>query len=234
MTILSIAQKIAQSTGFESPSFLVGNADPIAMQLLALIDDETRCLSDEFGWQALKIRTTFNFVANQQNYPVPTDFKNVVPNTMWNFTFRRPLIMPINAEEFEIQMNYLITSGIDKMVYIYQNQIWITPIPGSTDTINYEYYTLNIYQDGSGTGKPAITADTDVITIREYLVQLGTKVRFLNAKGIDNSYEMQDYERQKLKAMEIDGFNQKVINMNSGGYTYWKAAYTQDSNYPSS
>ena len=42
MTILSIAQKIAQSTGFEVPSFLVGNPDPIAMQLLALIDDETR------------------------------------------------------------------------------------------------------------------------------------------------------------------------------------------------
>ena len=173
-------------------------------------------------------------MANQQNYPVPADFKNVVPNTMWNYTYRRPIIMPINAEEFEIQMNYLITSGIDKMAYVYQNQIWFTPVPISIQTINYEYYTLNIYQDGSGNGLQTITADTNICTIKEYLVQLGAKMRFLNAKGIDNTYETLDYERQKLKGMEIDGLNQKVINMNSGGYTYWKAAYTQDSNYPSS
>jgi hypothetical protein len=239
MSVLTIAQNVALETGFTSPSSLVGNNDEIAVQLLALIKKETRELSDRFPWQVLTIRGTFNFVNGQEEYTLPSDFKDFKQNTIWNYTARRPLIAPINAEDYEIQKNYLITSGIDKMVYVYNNKLYITPTPGSTDTINYEYTTLNIYRTAAGVGKAAITLDTDVTTIREYLVELGVKLRFLVAKGLITtaelpmSFEFQDYERQVQMAVFKDGFGQKTLNMNNGGNAYWKAAYTQDSNFPS-
>lgn len=232
MSVLTIAQNVANETGFESPSFLIGNADPTAVQLLGLIKRETRSISDMFEWQALRIRGTFDFVDGQEAYPLPDDFKDYIPKTMWNFTSRRPIITPINAEDYEIQKNYLITSGIDKMAYIYDNQIFITPVPGEADTINFEYMTLNLYKTDLGIGIPDITADTDSPIVREYLVELGVKLRFLVAKGIDHTFELVDYDRQVMKAIETDGFKQKILNMNSGGLSYWTAAYTQDSNYP--
>jgi hypothetical protein len=240
MSILTIAQNIAMETGFTKPSSLVSNTDEIAIQLLALIKVETRMLSDRFLWNRLVKRGTFNFVNGQDSYTLPTDFKDYIPNTMWNATARRPLVGPITPEEYEIQKNYLVTSAIDKMVYIYNNTIYITPTPSTTDTINYEYTTLNIYQNSGGTGKADITLDTDVTTIREYLVERGVKLRFMVAKGLvapselEVSYEAKDYEAQIQKAIQTDGFGQKqAVTMSGGGDAYWKAAYTQDSNFPS-
>lgn len=240
MTILTIAQNIAMATGFSSPSALVDNTDEVAIQMLALIKEEVRALSDRFIWNALVNRATFNFVNGQEAYDLPTDFKDFVPNTIWNYSTRRPIIAPISSERFEIQKNYLISSGIDKMLYVYGNQMHITPTPSSTDTINYEYTTLNIYQDAFGQGKPDITADADVPTIREYLVQAGTKLRFMVAKGLISTAELQgsfealDYAAQVQKAMHTDGFGAPKLSMSGGRNAWWLGAYTQDSFFPAS
>lgn len=245
MTVLDIAQNVAKETGFTAPISLVGSSDELAIQLLALIKNETRALSDRFAWNAIVKRATFNFVASQEAYPLSTiasDFKDFIPDTIWNYTSRRPLIAPISAEDYEIQKNYLITSGIDKMIYVYDNTIYITPVPSNTDTINFEYTSLNIYKDNvvPPAGKAAITADTDSTVIREFLVQAGVKLRFMVSKGlimpgqIPQSYEYQDYESQVQKAILTDGFGRKKLTMSGGGNAYWKAAYIQDSSFPSS
>lgn len=228
------------ATGFSKPVTLVDNNDELAIQLLALIKEETRSISDRFPWNALVKRGTFDFVDGQEAYDLPDDFKDFVPNTIWNYSTRRPIIAPIASERYEIQKNYLITSGIDKMLYVYGNQMHITPTPNSTDTINYEYTTLNIFQDAFGVGKQDITADADVTTVREYLVQAGTKLRFMVAKAListgelQSSFEALDYASQVQKAMHVDGFGQPKLSMGGGRNAWWLGAYTQDSDYPAS
>jgi hypothetical protein len=251
MSILTIAQNVAKEIGFTAPTSLVGNADEIAIQMLALIKAETFDLSNgvitgesnppDFNWQILVKRGTFNFVASQEAYTLPTDFKDFIPKTIWNYSTRRPLIAPVNAEDYEIQKNYLITTGIDKMIYVYGGQMYITPVPSSTDTINYEYSTTYIYQSSGGTGKADITLDTDVTTIPEKLIQLGVKVRYLVAKGLipsvgfQQSFEYMNYNNSVQRAILKDGFGRKSpLNMNNGGIAWWKAAYTQYSDYPAS
>mgnify|MGYP001600940357 CR=1 FL=1 len=245
MSVLDIAQNVAKETGFTAPSSLVGSSDEIAIQLLALIKNETRALSDRFIWQALVKRATFNFVNGTESYALSTiasDFKDFIFETVWNYTSRRPLIAPISPQDYEIQKNYLITSGIDKMIYVYNDTIYISPTPSNTDTIYFEYTTTKIYKDNAvpAVGKTAITADTDSTVIREFLVQAGVKLRFMVAKGlimpgqIPQSFEYQDYDAQVQRAMLTDGFGKKRLRMSGGGDAYWKAAYTQDSNFPSS
>lgn len=251
MTILTIAQNIAREVGFTAPTSLVGNADETAIQLLQIIATECTDLSNgvisgqispmNFNWQALVKRGTFNFVASQEAYALPTDFKDFIDKTIWNYSVRRPIIAPITAQEFELQKNYLITSGIDKMIYVYGNQIHVVPTPSSTDTINYEYTTTYIFQSSGGAGKTAITVDTDVCSISEYLVQLGAKVRFLVAKSeispenFSASFEYQNYVAAVQRAILKDGFGQKSpINMCYRSLPWWLAAATNDSNWPAS
>lgn len=251
MTILTIAQNIAREVGFTAPTSLVGNADETAIQLLQLIGTETTDLSNgviagqttpmNFNWQSLVKRGTFNFVASQEAYSLPTDFKDFIQKTIWNYSVRRPIIAPITAQEFEIQKNYLITSGIDKMIYIYNNQIHVVPAPTATDTINYEYTTTYIFQSSLAVGQTTIQADTDVCSINEYLVQLGAKVRYLITKSLINpenfsaSFEYQNYVAAVQRAILKDGFGQKSpINMCHGKGAWWLGAATQDSNWPAS
>lgn len=239
MSILTIAQNVAMATGFSSPASVVGSADELAIQLLALIKEETRALSDRFRWQKLVKRGTFPFVSGTEAYVLPSDFKDFIPGTIWNYTAGRPLIAPVSPIDFEIQKNSLISSGIDKMVYVYGNEIHISPTPTTTDTINYEYTSLNIYATSGGTGKAAITLDTDVTTVRENLVEIGTKLRFLVAKALINhmelqhSYEALDYEAQIQRAILTDGFGHKKLNMSGGSSPWWKGAYTSDGTWPS-
>lgn len=240
MSILSIAQDVAKEVGFTVPSSLVNNSDEVATQLLFMIKREARVLSDKFNWQALVKSYQFNFVASQQAYNLPSDFRYFIQNTLWNSTMRRPLLGPISFEDYQIQVNYLITSGIDKMVTVFNNQMNITPTPGSTDSINFLYTTTNIFQSSGGSGQTSILADTDTTVVREDLIELGLKLRFLIAKGqidpqnLELSEEKKEYDLQVQRAVEIDGFGQpNPLYMNTGGNAYWKAAYTQDSNFPS-
>src|SRR5271166_72570 len=132
MSVLTIAQNVAGSAGFQQPTYLVGNPDDLAIQLLNLINEETIYLSNEFFWQKLVQRYSFTWVPNQEAYDVPADYDFLLPQTMWNHSSRRPIICPISAEDYEIQKNYLVTSGIDKMAYMRNNQIFFTPIPSGT------------------------------------------------------------------------------------------------------
>jgi len=241
MSVLTIAQNVARSTGFTAPSTLVGSSDEVAVQLLQLIDDETRGLAEDYDWQILITPEQFNFVDGQDDYDVPLDFERYIPKTIWNSTTRRPLIAPINAEDYQIQKNYLITSAIDNMVFFSQDGLTITPTPTSTDSINYLYITTDIYADNLGVRKDEITADTDSPLISESLIQSAVKLAFLVSKGLidpnelEKSREYKDFNKRLEKAVLNDGFGSKnPINMNSGGSAYWLAAYTQDSDFPAS
>lgn len=239
MSILSIAQNVATEAHFNKPASVVGNADPTATLLLLLISRATVDISNYFRWNNLVKQGSFTFVNNQSNYSLASDYKEYIPQTMWDATSRRPIIAPVDAEDYGIQTNYLITSGIDKMAYFYGNQVYITPVPNNTDVVNYSYKTNLVFQSSIGVGQTGILADTDTTVVPEYLIELNTKLRYLCSKGLitpetyAGSYEKQDFDEQLQAAMKADGLGQKgTINMNTGGNAYWKAAYTQDSNFP--
>lgn len=252
MSVLTIAQNVARETGFNVPSALVGSADEISVQLLALITAEASNLSQgiiagrdvaaDFYWQALVTRGTITFVNGTEAYNFPADYNaSFLPQTMWNNTTGRPIIVPLSAREFEIQKNYLITSGIDYMVYVYGNQFHFVPLPSSTDSLVYEYISTYYFRTvTTNVAKAAITADSDYTAIDENLIKLGVKVRFLQAKGLmptvgyENAFEYKDYIGAVERAMLKDGAGRPTISMVDSCDAWWLAAYTPDSNWPQS
>lgn len=249
MTVLSIAQNVAKETGFTVPSTLVSNADEIAVQLLSLITAETTDLSQgiyggqtaDFYWQRLVTRGTITFVNGTEAYNFPSDYNaSYLPNTMWNNTTGRPIIVPITPEQFEIQKNYLISSSIDYMMYVYGNQFHFMPVPASIDSIVYEYLSTNYFRASGGTAKAAITLDTDTTAIDENIVKLGVKFRFLQAKGLlpnvgyQGTYEYRGYIAAVERAMLNDGAGKPTISMCNYRNPWWLAAHTPDSNWPQS
>jgi hypothetical protein len=328
MSILSMVQNIAADAGFQAPSYVVGNNDEIAVQLLSQINRETVRLSNEFFWQKLVQNYVFNFLNGQNSYALPSDFNFILPNTIWNQSGRQPIICPLTPEDYQLQLNYLVTSAYYKMVYVYGNLMYVTPVPsgyqteilgnnafstnaaapntievtvasgslykigqqvtisgatafgtltaaqinliatpitnivgniisytttgtagtatgggtaasvGAGDVVVYQYCSINYYQNALGGFQSSILSDSDTTRVPEYIVELGAKLRFLVAKGLvtseemENSYEKKDYDFQIKRQMMIDGIGQKTIHCQTGGTAYWLAAYTQDSNWP--
>jgi hypothetical protein len=86
MSLLTIAQNVADFTGFERPSTVVGNTDPIARQLFAFINREGKQLMRSNNWPVLLKEHTFNTVNGTQSYDLPTDYDRSVGSTMYNRT----------------------------------------------------------------------------------------------------------------------------------------------------
>lgn len=250
MSVLTIAQNVAKETGFTVPSTLVSNTDEIAVQLLALITAETTDLSKgvvagrvvDFDWQVLMTRGTITFVDGTEAYNFPADYDaSFVPETMWNNTTGRPIIIPISPQQFEVQKNYLIGSGIDYMAYVYGNQFHFSPTPSSTDSIVYEYKSTNYFRTvTTGAAKAAITADTDYTALNENIIKLGVKFRFLQAKGLiptigyEQCFEYKNYNAAVDQAILKDGAGRPILTMSNRLNPWWLAAHTQDSNWPQS
>lgn len=134
MSILTMVQNIAADAGFQQPTAVVGNNDEIAIQLLSQIKRETLRLSNEFFWQKLVQNYAFNFLNNVNSYALPSDFNFILPNTIWNKSGRQPIICPLTPEDYQLQLNYLVTSAYYKMVYVYGNLMYVTPVPSGYQT----------------------------------------------------------------------------------------------------
>jgi hypothetical protein len=68
MSLLTIAQNVADFTGFERPTTVVGNSDPIARQLLVFINREGKQLMRSHNWPILLKEHTFSTSNGTQSY----------------------------------------------------------------------------------------------------------------------------------------------------------------------
>ena len=77
MSLLTIAQAVSDFVGFERPTTVAGNTDPIARQLLVMINREGAQLMRANNWPILMKEHTFSTVNGPQKSALPTDFYRV-------------------------------------------------------------------------------------------------------------------------------------------------------------
>jgi hypothetical protein len=213
MTLLTICQTVLRETGkFQVPSTIVSNADPTAVQLLALANRTGRTLANDLRWQVLLSTYTFATVASTANYSLPSDFGRFANLTQWDRTNDNPVRGPVTAMEWE----YLQSSGFgassifDKVFRIAGNYFAIYPTPDTSDeTIAFQYYSKNWI-----TNKTAFSADDDTALIDEDLIILGTKWRWLQAKGDSFENEKLEYQ-QRLDSLQAGDGGRDVIRFGS-------------------
>ena len=73
-----MCQNVADFTGFERPTTVIDNTDPIARQLLALAQREGKQLMRVSDWAILKKEHTFSTSNGTAAYALPSDFDRLV------------------------------------------------------------------------------------------------------------------------------------------------------------
>lgn len=142
-TVLEIAQNVAEECGFDSPSTLVSNSDPTAVQLLALLNREGKTLQRAFDWRALQYETTASTSVSQDAYALPGDFSRQINSTQWDRTNHWQIWGPINPQEWQMLKSGIISVYPRRRYRIKGNTattLFIDPVPTSTaDQLVYEY-----------------------------------------------------------------------------------------------
>lgn len=184
---------------------------------------------------------SFNF--GQIKYPLPSDFRSMINATSWDRNFRWPMLGPLSPVEWQV-----IVSGISpvgpriryRILGANPPQMEIQPLPGTsqTDQIAYEYVSNAWCNQADGTPRVALGgvcrwgADTDVYLWAEDTARYGVKWRFLRAKGLDYSQELQQWRDARDFQLSSSGASRSLrMNATANGLHFLNYENCPDSGF---
>ena len=204
MTLLSIVQDAADEAGWDQPATVVGNTD--ADQFLRLLNREGEALS-KWQWEILVKEDTFTLATSDQDYALASDFRYLIPTTIWNRDNKRAIIW-LNSQEWQFFKGWTTVNGLNLRARLRNNQMEFEQTIVAADngkTIAYEYVSKNWTADSGSTAQQKFAADSDTSVLDEELLTLGLVWRFKKAKGMDWQGDFQDYRQEVLSAKARDG-----------------------------
>lgn len=202
MTLLSIAQAVADEVGLPRPTAIASGTDPLARQMFALANATIRDLRKK-DWPALVTAYSFNTVVSQEQYVLPTDFHRIISNSAYNASSYYALRNALAPAEWQRQ-RYGGFGGVGRFkarIFGFPSKISITPTPQVVDSVVYEYISKNSIVKDDASYSEFYTLDDDTAIVPEELVQLGLKWRVKHAKGLDYAEDFNEYENSKSEML---------------------------------
>ena len=216
MTILTMCQNVADFTGFERPTSVIDNTDPIARQLLAISQREGKQLMRATAWPVLLKEHTFNTASGTAAYALPSDFDRLMNETAYNRSDNDAFAGPMTPAEYQL-LNYgTASSGTTEKfrLKVASNALKfeIDPTPSSTQSIGFEYVSSHFCQSSGGSGQAVWTADADTGILDETLMELGITWKFKQAHGLDYAEDFRQYQLELRQAISRQG-GSPIISM---------------------
>lgn len=171
------------------------STDPAYIQLVQLLTTGGREMVNMYAWQHLI--NTFSMVtgvADTGDYPLPTDFMEMIDQSGWSSTYRTPLGGPLDSQDWQMVVNNNTLASIYVSFRIFKDQFSLWPRPPVAGVnVNYEYRSRYWVGTVSATvpvltlTKDAPTVSADVVLFDSLLITKFLKIKFLSARGMDHS-----------------------------------------------
>lgn len=203
MSLLSIAQDVADAIGLARPTAVISSTNQVSRQILAMAKETLDELAGMDTWPVLEVVYTFPTVVEQETYALPDDFGRLIGDSTYLASQYYQMRGSLSPGDWSRQRDALPTQiGRYKMrLFGDPVQMHIVPTPQTVETVMFEYLTTNRVIKSNNTRGPTYEADTDVCMLPETLVYKGTKWRLKRAKGLDYSEEFNDYETSRARML---------------------------------
>lgn len=221
-TFLTLMQNAIDELGsVATPTFVIGNTDPLIKQFLALANLEGEefysAATDSGGWPQLRKTHTFNLVPAQSTYSFPADYAYMLPETIWDRNYRWQLVGAISEQEWNV-LQYGLSPSAPRIKFKISAgvlNIYPTPTAGQTDLISFSYISNGWCKSATGTPQSGWMLDTDTYTLDERCFIMGIKWRWLRAKGLDYTQEKMDYDRATSRQVARAG-GARTLSLSTG------------------
>lgn len=236
----AIITNIPSTAAITAETFVVtGSNIPVAARVLS-VDSLTQVTMDMVATGTVNT-TPLTFA--KDTYPEASDFDHFINGTAWDRTNRWALLGPDSPQLDEYHRSGIVTTGPRRNFRQVGNlvagtyRLW--PPPAVVDTpfqIAWEYCSLNwVRVSGGSTLAASMTSDDDTPLLDSQALILGTKWRFLEAKGIPTAASMQvEYRDYVSQLIGRDG-GAPTLNMGRRFEPYLLSPWNvQDANFPGS
>lgn len=175
---------------------------------------------------------TLNFA--QVQYPLPSDWKKQIPQTEWDRTNRWPMMGPQTPQAWQSFKSGIVYAGPRERFRILGQTMAVNPPPPNGLTFAWEYISNAYVMAADGTRKSSFTADTDTCVFDDSLMVQGLKVKFKQAKGLDVSFELSEFNIL-LELCKAQDRSAGKLNLSPADITVLLTTNNiQDGNWPSS
>lgn len=221
MTLLTIAQDVADAVGFPQPSSVVGSSDKTSRRLLRLLNQEGRDLARRYDWEVLTKEASFTTVATESQGAFSSlgggpadysDFDRIVNGTINNRTDNEPVQGPLSVTQWQRLKADEVQVSSFYWFRVRGGELLLYPTPSAGKSIYFEYISKNWCQASGGTEQSAWAADTDIGILREELMTLGGIWRFKKSISAPYQDEFNEYETAVRQESGRDGAD-AVLNM---------------------
>lgn len=197
MSLVSICKNVLAETGWPVMDAIASNSDGTAKQIFAIANTELRALSEGYNWPHLEVEYAFAAVAAQSLYLLPSDFRILAPQAVFNKAQYYELRGSTGLQFWQLlkygQLGSLARPRFRMSYPLGVGAIEMTPTPTGVENLVAVYYKKNFARNDAGDEVSVYTTDTDVSIIPERYVEMGIKWRFRRAKGLDYSAELAEY-----------------------------------------
>ena len=210
MSLLTVIQYVCGRTNIPKPSAVMANiADTQLLQLVSLLEEEGRDLSQRGHWQGITFEATHTTTAAEDQGTVVSiatnGFRAIKNGTFWDRSANLQILGPLTDEEWQ-RLKAMSTSGPRYHYRIRGGKLLINPVPTASLSWAFEYISKNWILGVDGvTYKQYFTLDTDTILLPEELVIMGLRWRWKKEKGLDYAEDFETYEKQVKQALGEDG-----------------------------
>jgi hypothetical protein len=186
MSLLTIANEVADVTKGPRPVTIAGNTDPAAQNVLAIINRVGNRLMLAYAWNILRKEHTFTASGNETALTaanMPSDFDRFIPETFWDRDTNNLLSGPVSPVEWNGLKVQTFSSQNKKFIFR-GGAVLTAPVFSSGVNLAFEYVSKNWCDVAAGTTpKAAFTIDTDIGIINEGLIAYGAIFEWLAAEG---------------------------------------------------
>jgi hypothetical protein len=210
MSLLTIIQYVCSRTNIPKPAAVMANiSDTQILQLVSLLEEEGRDLSQRGNWQGITFEATHTTTAAEDQGTVVSiatnGFRAIKNGTFFDRSSNLEILGPLTDAQWQ-HLKALSTTGPRFHYRIRGGKLLINPTPAASLTFAFEYVSKNWILGADGTTyKQYFTLDTDTVLLPEELVIMGLRWRWKKEKGLEYSEDFNTYEMQVKQALGEDG-----------------------------
>lgn len=182
------------------------STDPNIRQLCGLLTPAGKMVVRERAWTHLQREFTFSTVPNQASYALPSDFREMIPQTGWDRSTLYMLGGPVGAATWQYTKAITVAGNLYPFARFNGGQIEFTPTPSKIETIAFEYVSW-FWVKALGQGSPNAdvpSVATDTLCFNSDLMVRALKLGWEKAKRMDTTTAQADYDRVLASEMNAD------------------------------
>ena len=210
MTLLTIGENVADEVPVERPVALYGATDDTARGIFSAINRTIKDIVKAHNWVNLITEYTFMTVSGQTDYALPSDFKRMVHDTVWDRTNYEKTRGSLTPQEWQYYQSSIYGSSVSTWKRYRIRSISgakyfsIEPTPSAAEQMVFEYVSTYWARSSGGTEQTGFLNDSDTTVLDEDLIELGAIWRVKKKIGLDYMDEKDEFDKELSRTAAQD------------------------------